>query len=83
VFSLYSLSFMCLLLITIAILSKFNFTGTAGFLFMTVPPVHMFAQLRRAYSLSIFGSLWRTLALLFIAFLSLVIYAALVTLLSA
>jgi F0F1-type ATP synthase membrane subunit b/b' len=83
VFSLYSLSFMCLLLITIAILSKFDFTGTAGFLFMTVPPVHMFAQLRRAYSLSIFGTLWRTLALLFIAFLSLLIYAALVTLLSA
>jgi hypothetical protein len=83
VFSLYSLSFMCLLLITIAILSKFDFTGTAGFLFMTVPPVHMFAQLRRAYSLSIFGALWRTLALLFIAFLSLLIYAAVVTLLSA
>ena len=83
VFSLYSLSFMCLLLITIAILSKFNFTGTAGFLFMTVPPVHMFAQLRRAYGLSIVGTLWRTLALLFIAFLSLLIYAALVTILSA
>lgn len=83
VFSLYSLSFMCLLLITIAILSRFDFTGTAGFLFMTIPPVHMFVQLRHAYSLGIFGSLWRTMALLFIAFLSLLIYAALVTLLSA
>jgi hypothetical protein len=83
VFSLYSLSFMCLLLITIAILSRFDFTGTAGFLFMTIPPVHMFVQLRHAYSLGVFGSLWRTMALLFIAFLSLLIYAAVVTLLSA
>jgi hypothetical protein len=82
VFSLYSLSFMCLLLMTIAILGKFNFSGTAGFLFMTVPPIHMFVQLRHAYQLSILSTIWRTIALLLIAFLSLLIYATLVTMLS-
>lgn len=82
VFSLYSLSFMCLLLMLISILARFNFTGTAGFLFLIVPPVHMFMQLRHAYDLGILGTLWRTIALLLIAFLSLLIYATVVTMLS-
>ncbi len=83
VFSLYSLSFMCLLLTTIAILTKFSFNGTAVFLFVTVPPVHMYAQLKHAYSLSVFGTLWRTIALIFIALMSLAVFATIVTMLSA
>lgn len=83
VFSLYSLSFMCLLMMLVAILSKFDLTGTAGVLFMLVPPIHMFVQLRHAYRLGVFGTLWRTLALLCIAFISLTLYALVVTMLSA
>lgn len=82
VFSLYSLSFMCLLLMLIATLARFDFSGTAGLLFILVPPVHMFNQLRHAYDLSVLSSLWRTIALLLIAFLSLLIYASVVTMLS-
>ncbi|MFZ6813873.1 DUF3667 domain-containing protein [Undibacterium sp. Rencai35W] len=79
VFSLYSLSFMCVLLIIMALLNKFNFTGTAVFLLMIVPPIHMYLQLRDAYQLSVFGTLWRTAALLLIALVSLLIYAMIVT----
>ena len=83
VFSLYSLSFMCILLTLVAILAKFDFKGTAAFLFIVVPPVHMYAQLKHAYSLSVLGTLWRTLALLFIALISLTVFASLVTIMSA
>ncbi len=83
VFSLYSLSFMCILLTVVATLAKFSFNGTAAFLFVVVPPVHMYAQLKHAYSLGVWGALWRTLALLFIALISLTVYASLVTMLSA
>ncbi|MFZ6800673.1 DUF3667 domain-containing protein [Undibacterium sp. Di24W] len=83
VFSLYSLSFMCILLTIVAILAKFDFKGTATFLFLLAPPIHMYAQLKHAYSLSRLETLWRTLALLFIALISLTVYASLVTLLSA
>ncbi|MFC0349475.1 DUF3667 domain-containing protein [Undibacterium danionis] len=83
VFSLYSLSFMCLLLSTIAILTKFEFNTIAALLFAFVPPIHMFAQLRHAYSLGIFATFWRTIALLFIAILSLSLFATIVTIASA
>ena len=83
VFSLYSLSFMCILLTLVAILAKFDFKGTATFLFILAPPIHMYAQLKHAYSLSRLETIWRTLALLFIALISLTVYASLVTLLSA
>lgn len=83
VFSLYSLSFMCILLTTVAILAKLGLTGTATFLFITVPPVHMYMQLKHAYSLGRFETLWRTMALLFIALTSLSVYATIVTMLSA
>lgn len=83
VFSLYSLSFMSILLMAIAILSKFEFSSVAGILFFFAPPIHMFVQLRGAYDLGIWSTVWRTLALLFIALISLVIYAAVVTYLSA
>lgn len=83
VFSLYSLSFMCLLLTSLAILSKLDLNGTASLLFVFIPPIHMFIQVRHAYDLGVFSALWRTMALLLIAFLSLLIYAAVVTMLSA
>ncbi len=83
VFSLYSLSFMCILLMLIAILARFEFVAISSLLFVFVPPIHMFKQLRDAYSLGFLAAFWRTIALLFIAALSLSLYAALITLLSA
>ena len=78
VFSLYSLSFMSILLMCMALLAKLNLTAIAGLLFAFVPPVHMFVQLRDAYELGFFASLWRTAALLCIAALSLLIYTVIV-----
>lgn len=83
VFSLYSLSFMSVFLSVLALLTKIDFTGTAGLLLMFIPPIHMFTQLRHAYQLSVFEAIWRTIALLFIALASLIAYAAMVTLFSA
>jgi len=63
VFSLYSLSFMSLLIIAIALSSTLSFTSKlAGFL-VFVPPIHMFVHLRGTYGLSNFSALWRTFAL--------------------
>ncbi|MES2041058.1 MAG: DUF3667 domain-containing protein [Pseudomonadota bacterium] len=83
VFSLYSLSFMALLLMTTAILNAMSFSTTAVLLFVFVPPLHMFRQLRQAYQLGIAASLWRTIALLFVAGCSLLIYLLLILSLSA
>ncbi|MBR7800968.1 DUF3667 domain-containing protein [Undibacterium fentianense] len=83
VFSLYSLSFMCILMATISILSKIGWGGVAAILFTFIPPIHMYKQLRYAYDLGRFATLWRTVALLFIASISLTLYAAIITYLSA
>lgn len=78
VFSLYSLCFMSLLLMCIALLNRIGFNGTAAMLFAFVPPLHMYTQLKQAYQLSVKGALWRTFALLFIAACALSFYAIVV-----
>ncbi|MBY0572739.1 MAG: DUF3667 domain-containing protein [Undibacterium sp.] len=78
IFSLYSLSFMSGLITLMSILAYYDWTKTAGLLFAFVPPLHMYKQLRGAYQLSRFSALWRTVALLFIAALSLLLYAIIV-----
>ena len=66
VFVLYSLTFMALLLMAMVLVSMLG----AGWAVAAVSvaslavPIHMFAQLKGAYSLSIFSALWRTLLLL-------------------
>ncbi|KQV54300.1 MULTISPECIES: DUF3667 domain-containing protein [unclassified Duganella] len=83
VFSLYSLSFMSLLFTIVATLSYFDYGGLAAFLFVFIPPVHMFLQLRGTYSLSRYGALWRTCFLLFMTIIVLTTYALAVLALSA
>lgn len=65
VFVLYSLTAMTILFAAMNWLGKIPWLGGwlvfAGILSV---PVHMFAQLKGAYSLSIFSATWRTLALL-------------------
>ncbi|MBJ7319600.1 MAG: hypothetical protein DCF29_25320 [Alphaproteobacteria bacterium] len=67
VFVLYSLTFMALLLMVIVLARTIN--GPLGGLVTAIGvaaiPVHVFAQLKGAYSLSIFSALWRTVLLLF------------------
>ncbi|MFZ6689377.1 DUF3667 domain-containing protein [Undibacterium sp. SXout11W] len=83
VFSLFSLSFMAILIMFITILGKLNLTGFAAFLTVVVPPLHMFAQIRVSYALTNFEAFWRTIALLFVALISLIIYALIVVGISA
>ncbi len=66
VFVLYSLTAMSILTMVVAVLgplwSGFAILGALAFLIGV--PVHMFAQLRGAYSLSWFSAAWRTFLLL-------------------
>lgn len=78
VFSLYSLSFMAVLVIITSVLATLNFSSLATFLFVLTPPIHMFVQLRSSYGLGVGASLWRTICLLFIALCSLIIYILLI-----
>ncbi len=57
---------------------NFNFSGGIGGLLTFAIPVHMFAQLRGAYRLSVGGALWRTFVLLVSAIVTLSIFASLI-----
>jgi len=82
VFSLYSLSFMAALMTLLALLGTLNLGGVVVALALLAPPAHMFAQLRGTYQLSRFGATWRTIALLFVALCSLLIYGLLIVFVS-
>jgi hypothetical protein len=60
VFVTYSLAFMSLLFITISLISVIpGGAGWAAMLFFVGAPLHLYKQLRYAYSLSRFSALWR------------------------
>lgn len=65
VFVLYSLTFMALLLMIVVLLATvLKGAGViAGLIAALIAPVHMFAQLKGAYSLRVFSALWRTVLL--------------------
>ena len=80
VFSLYSLSFMALLFALLFVLKYAGLSGIVKFMLFTVPPIHMFLQLRGAYRLGWFSALWRTVVLqsvvgtVFLLYLALILY---------
>ncbi len=81
IFVTYSLAFMMLLTIVLIIAGVIGVAE--GWIVMTaicVPPVHMFAQLRGAYSLSKGSAAWRTVALLTFAFTVLLAFVVLLLL---
>lgn len=75
IFVTYSIAFMSLLVIVVELSLL---AGVAGALVWTLavlaPPVHMFVQLRGAYSLSRFSAAWRTVFLLSFAIIVLTLY---------
>ena len=83
VFSLYSLSFMSLLMVVLALLSYADFGGTAVLLFFLIPPIHLYFQLRDTYVLKRWEALWRTGAMMFFAAIALTLYATVVLAISA
>jgi hypothetical protein len=82
VFALYSLSFMCLLLMLVAGLARLGLAGCAWLLFLAVPPIHIFVQLRGAYQLTVASALWRTIAIASSAGFALSVYFIMITWLS-
>jgi hypothetical protein len=66
VFVLYSLTFMALLIMAAAGLIRVGgpVASMAAITAMLIVPVHMFAQVKGAYGLSIVSALWRTFMLL-------------------
>ncbi|MGL5837477.1 MAG: DUF3667 domain-containing protein [Sphingorhabdus sp.] len=64
VFTTYSIAFMCLLFLTLAILSRLGVSDDwLGIAFIVIPPVHLYKQLRYAYGLSRVGAVMRLLIL--------------------
>jgi len=85
VFVTYSLCFMSLLFVTIAALSQVP-TVPEGPLFLAtglIPPVHIYKQLRGAYSLSRFSAFWRTVMVLVFSVIILLLFLNLLLLLGA
>ncbi|MBH9553023.1 DUF3667 domain-containing protein [Inhella gelatinilytica] len=82
VFALYSLSAMALLGSVLLLVAAAGAGGIAAAAFVLFPPWHMHQQLKGTYQLGRWGALWRTVALLVIALMSLLFYVILVVLLS-
>jgi hypothetical protein len=76
VFSLYSLSFMSLLFIALALIARLGdwTEPVRASLVGVAPPVHMFFHLKGTYALGWWSALWRTLLLIAMTFGCLLIF---------
>ena len=78
IFVTYSLAFMMLFVVALTLAGNVGLSsGLIILAALTVPPVHMFAQLRGAYSLRKRSALWRTIALMIFSFIALNAFAIL------
>jgi hypothetical protein len=67
IFTLYSLSFMSLWFILIALMNTNPVTNGFVAAMLLVPPIHVFVHLKETYNLGWFSTWWRTIALLIAA----------------
>ena len=74
VFVTYSIAFMSLALIVMTVLSPIPGFGWLGVAMILVPPLHMYRQLRGAYSLGRWSAAWRTAALLLFTFVTITLF---------
>jgi hypothetical protein len=75
IFITYSIAFMSLALIAFVLLRTAGITsGLLTFLFLLVPPIHMYRQLKGAYGLSRWSALWRTFLLLNFATIAITLF---------
>ncbi|MCU6454249.1 DUF3667 domain-containing protein [Sphingomonas sp. A2-49] len=80
IFVTYSLAFMMLMVIALSLLGVAGIgSGWIVLAVFLLPPVHMFRQLRGAYSLRKRSALWRTVALLVFAWAALLAFFILLT----
>jgi hypothetical protein len=82
VFSLYSLSFMSLLIVACSLLGLLGLSTLAALLLIFTPPLHMFLQLRETYRLGLLASVWRTIMLLGVAGTAFLLFTLLILALS-
>jgi hypothetical protein len=82
VFTLYSLSFMALLVVVMALLKFAGVSGRGVGWLLLLPPLHMFLQLRGTYRLRTFSALWRTGVLVCVAGTVFLLYLTLILILS-
>jgi hypothetical protein len=77
VFTTYSIAFMCLLFLVMALLSKIGVSDNIlGFAFVLIPPLHLYKQLRHAYSLTRAGAAIRLIILSFFIWMVLILFAS-------
>lgn len=82
IFVTYSIAFMSLGAIALALLRPLGVGGTIiGWAIAIIPPVHVYRQLRGAYQLSRWSAVWRTLVLIAFAFVALTLFLLLLLLL--
>jgi hypothetical protein len=73
VFVTYSLSFVMVLLVVMALLAALAVPTASALLLV---PVHMFRQLKQAYTLRVFSAVWRTVTLMVVCTTVLVLFAS-------
>ncbi|MBL0925071.1 MAG: DUF3667 domain-containing protein [Sphingomonadaceae bacterium] len=79
VFVTYSLTFMMLLGIVIALFMQFAATeAIAGLMLVFVPPIHLYRHLHHAYETSRFGAFWRMGVLSVFAMTALTLFVTLI-----
>lgn len=77
VFTTYSISFMCLLFLVLAILSKLGVSDNIlGLAFVLIPPLHLYRQLRHSYALTRPGAVIRLIILSFFIWMVLILFAS-------
>lgn len=81
IFVIYSISFMNLLFVVMALFSLSPLLSWLDAWLLLVPSIHMFAQLKGAYRLRTFSAAWRTVALLFVTAVVLSIFVSLLVVL--
>ena len=75
VFVTYSIAAITLLMVLLSLIrAGLGSAALSGLAIAFVPPIHMFRQLKGAYGLRTFSALWRTVFLLWFAFLSAAIF---------
>ena len=84
VFVTYSLSFMSLMFIALSLLAKAGVgLGWLFTIFATIAPLHIYRQLKQAYGLSTWSTIWRLVVLLFAIFVVIALFLQILLFLGA
>jgi hypothetical protein len=73
---------MALLVVAMALLQMIGMKSLVVALVFVAPPLHMFLQLRGAYSLGFGSALWRTMVLMCVSVTVFIVYLLLILMMS-